>query len=547
MSEPRLAILRAERLRTRLDFGAALAFAAALAAASPTAGSIQAPPLERYARNLFNGGGIAATTDPVLVHVAEFAVLPNANGMPAYVQRLVDVPSVSRLFVGTERGMLYAVSYDGVTVSPFLDIARLVDMPPKRPKSGLGGLGGIAFHPQFADADAPGFGRFYTLLEVMDTKPKADFKPRRGSGDMFDTVLLEWTTSDPAAWVYNGGSPRELMRIEQPYIVHNGGAIAFQPNVASGTDGYGLLFIALGDGGGRGDPLRLAQDRNEVYGKLLRIDPLGSSSANGCYGIPADNPFAHDGRDDTLGEIYAYGLRNPSSFGWDVANGNLYVADIGAESVEELNLVRAGDNMGWPVWEGSFRVVRDRTLWHRWTRLREWAYIYVKGGVLRYPDPDIPRVVLTERRGDPAVRYPVVEYYHNDPILTVTTPFTAATGVVVCRECAVPQLNGKVIFGDLPSGEVFYFSADDLPTNGGAAAIRRILLTTDGPIDDEGDRPRRSQGKTLLELIRARNAAEGRKQANRADLRFGTSAAGDVFLLNKGDGVIRRLQPHAGR
>ena len=543
MSEERLAKIRTERLRAGRDFGAILAFAAALAAASPTAGSIQAPPLERPARNLFKEG-VAATTDPVLVHVAELAVLPDADGMPASVQRLVDVPSVGRLFVGTERGMLYAVSYDGVTVSPFLDIARLVEMPPKRPRSGRGELGGIAFHPQFADADAPGFGRFYTLLEVMDTKPKADFKPRRGSGDMFDTVLLEWTTSDPAAWVYNGGSPRELMRIEQPYITHNGGAIAFQPNVASGTDGYGLLFIALGDGGGRGDPLRLAQELNNVYGKLLRIDPLGSTSANGRYGIPADNPFARDGRDDTLHEIYAYGLRNPSSFGWDVANGNLYVADIGAESAEELNLVRAGDNLGWPVWEGSFRVVRDHTLRRRWTRLRKWAYIYVKGGVFRYLD--IPHVVLTERRGDPAVRYPVVEYDHIDPIFTVTRPYTAATGVVVCRECAVPQLNGKVIFGDLPSGEVFYFSADDLP-NGGAAAIRRILLTTDGPIDDEGDWPGRGQGKTLLELIRARNVAEGRKQANRADLRFGTSAAGDVFLLNKGDGVIRRLQPHAGR
>lgn len=549
MSEARLATLRATRRRGTADLGAVLAFAAALAVAVPAVGSIQAPPMERHAhRNLFEEG-ITAAADPLLVHVAEWAVLPEAHGMPAYAQCLVDVPGADRLFVATTHGMLYAVSYDGATVSPYLNIGRLFEIPPVLFKRGGNGeFAGLAFHPQFAEAGAPGFGKFYTLLEVVDSEPDADFAPRRGVRTRFDTVLLEWTTSDPTAWVYDGGSPRSVMRIEQPFLTGNGGAIAFQPGVAPGAAGYGLLYIALGDGGGRGDPLRLVQDLNSVYGKLLRIDPLeagsatASQAASGRYGVPADNPFAHDGRDDTLGEIYAYGLRNPNTFGWDVANGSLYVADIGGDWAEEINVVRAGDNLGWPVWEGSFRVVRDRGLWRRLTRLREWTRYFAGGRAeIEYPPPY--NVVLTGKRGDPALAYPVVEYDHIDPLWP--RPLTAVTGVVVCRECAVPRLDGKVIFGDLPSGEIFYFSADDLPT-GGPSAIRRVLLTTDSQVDGDGDAGRR-QGKTLLQLIRDKNAAEGREEARRADLRFGTSAAGDVFLLNKGDGVIRRLGPPAGR
>lgn len=496
-----------------------------------------------HTRDIFEDG-IAASVDPVLVRVTEFAVLPDEHGEPATAQRLVDVPSTGRLFVATERGMLYAVSYDGAIVSPYLDITLHLDLPvlSEAHRARQAGLRGVAFHPQFAEVNALGFGRFYTLLEVVDTKPEADFEPGRVSGDYFDTVLVEWTTSDPAAWVYDGGSPRELMRIEQPTRSHNGGAIAFRPDIASGTDGYGLLYIALGDGGGVS--VRLAQDLSYVYGKLLRIDPLGFNSANGRYGIPANNPFARDGRDDTLGEIYAYGLRNPNGFGWDVANGDLYVADIGNNMLDEINLVRAGDNLGWPVWEGSFRLAYRRALWCRWRILYGYAKHAIGG---KFEEGCVIRrwAVLTGKRGDPAVSFPVVEYDRIDELFP--RPLAAVTGVVVCRECAVSQLNGKVIFGDLPSGEVFYFSADDDLPNGGAAAIRRILLTTDGSIDDEGNRPRRSQGYTLLKLIQARNAAEGREQATRADLRFGTSAAGDVFLLNKGDGVIRRLQPHAGR
>ena len=220
---------------------------------------------------------------------------------------------------------------------------------------------------------------------------------------------------------------------------------------------------------------------------MLRIDPLGSNSANGQYGIPADNPFAADGDDGTLGEIYAYGVRNPQRFDWDITNGNLFVADIGEEVVEEISLVTAGANLGWNDWEGSFRFISRR------------------------------EVSLVDPRGEVGLTYPVAEYGQLDPLLQRDAA-AAVTGLVVYRDDAVPQLSDKVLFGDNPSGEVFYVSADDVP-DGGQDPIRRVLFNHDG------------ETKTLLQLIQEKNIAQGHGPTGRADLRFGTGPDGQIFLL----------------
>ena len=123
--------------------------------------------------------------------------------------------------------------------------------------------------------------------------------------------------------------------------------------------------------------------------------------------------------------------------------------------------------------------------------------------------------------------YPVAEYGQLDPLLQ---PSSAATGVVVYRHDAIPQLPNLLVFGDNPSGEVFFVQADELP-DGGQDSIRRILF-------DDGGAP-----KTLLQLVQEKNREQGRELATRADLRFGTGPAGQVFLLNKRDGVIRQLVP----
>ena len=124
--------------------------------------------------------------------------------------------------------------------------------------------------------------------------------------------------------------------------------------------------------------------------------------------------------------------------------------------------------------------------------------------------------------------YPVAEWDQTDPLLQ---PNSMATGVHVYRSTAIPQLNGRLIFGDGPSGEIFHVSADDLP-DGGQDAIRRILLTYAG-----------AEPQTLLELIQAKNRQQGKEPASRADLRLGSGPDGQLFLLNKADGTIRLLIP----
>ena len=439
---------------------------------------------------------IPRTEGVVTVGIEEFAALPDADGEAARMMLLVDEPGTGRLFVNDMRGIVYAVSYDGATVAEYLDL--------REPRWGLDveasrrerGFQSFALHPQFGVPGAPGYGKLYTYTDTSNTAPPADFLPG-GGGDAQDTILLEWTAGDAAAATYDGGPPRELLRVEQPFGNHNGGQLGFNPLAAPGDPDFGLLYVGSADGGSGGDPLDVSQNLASILGKMLRIDPLGSDSANGEYGIPADNPFAGDGDPGTLGEIYAYGVRNPQRFAWDVRNGNLFVADIGQNIVEEVSLVTAGANLGWNDWEGSFRFLSRRA------------------------------VSLVDPRGEPGLNYPVVEYGQLDPLLQRSS---AATGVVVYRDDAVPQLTDQLLFGDGPSGEVFYVSADDLP-DGGQDAMRRVLFRHDG------------ETRTFLQVIQETVVTQGREPATRADLRFGTGPEGQVFLLNKRDGVIRRLVP----
>jgi len=308
-------------------------------------------------------------------------------------------------------------------------------------------------------------------------------------------VLLEWTAKNPAAATYDGGAPRELLRIEQPFANHNGGHIMFKPLASANSPDFGLLYVGVADGGSGGDPMNMAQNLGLIFGKILRIDPLGKNSANGKYGIPASNPFAK-GKPGALGEIYAYGVRNPQRLFWDRKNGNMFMSDIGQNTVEEISPVTAGANLGWNVWEGSFRYMG-------------------RGGV----SPE-------NQRADRAVTYPVVEFGQVDPLLQ---PSSAAIGGLVYRDNKIKQLSNLLLFGDNPSGEIFYVSADNLP-KGGQSAIRRVLFNDNGAT------------KNLLQLIKEKNTAQGKMPATRADLRFG-EGNGQIFILNKRDGTIRLLVP----
>jgi glucose/arabinose dehydrogenase len=139
------------------------------------------------------------------------------------------------------------------------------------------------------------------------------------------------------------GQRRTLLRVPQPASNHNGGDVRVGPD--------GMLYVALGDGGGAGDPFRNGQDLRTLLGSVLRIDPTGASP----YAVPDDNPFVVRG--DARPEIYVYGLRNPWRFSFDRATGDLWIADVGQSAREEVNRLRpgeaAGANLGWNRMEGT--------------------------------------------------------------------------------------------------------------------------------------------------------------------------------------------------
>jgi hypothetical protein len=434
---------------------------------------------------------IPATEGAIRVSVAEFASLPDIDGVAARMMNLVNEPGTRRLFVNDMRGPLYSVSYDGKTVVRYVDINAATWGHPVQALGRERGFQSFAFHPQFGQAGTPGFGKFYTYTDTSNMTPSPDFVPSGGS-NTHDTVMLEWSAKTPSASTYDGGPPRELFRLRQPFANHNAGHMAFNPIAAPGSPEFGLLYIGVADGGSGGDPLNHAQNLGSAFGKLFRIDPLGSNSRNKKYGVPAGNPFVKN--PPALPEIYAYGVRNPQRFAWDPRNGNLFLADIGQNIVEEVSVVTAGANLGWNTWEGSYR------------------FMGAQG------------VALDNRRGDPKVTFPVVEYGQPDPLLQTQS---AANGVIVYRGSIQPIAN-LVLFTDMPSGEIFYFSADRLPA-GGQDPIRRVILRSAGA------------DKTMLQLIQEKNAAQGKKPATRSDLRLSLGPDNQVLLLNKGDGTIRQL------
>ncbi len=480
----------------RLKVIAALAVLAAFTGSVASAQAAQEPLPPGQTNNPFPQP-IVSSEGVIIVTLREFASLPDIDGVAARAMTLVDEPTTRRLFVSDMRGLLYVLTPDGLTVTPFLDL--------RDPKWGLAvqsqgrerGLQSVALHPQFAQAGAPGFGKFYTFTDLSNQTPAPDFRTPRDS-TTHDTALLEWTARTPASSIYDGEAPRELIRLRQPFQNHNGGAIAFNPTARAGSADFGLLYVSIADGGSGGDPMKQAQDLGSAFGKIFRIEPLGRNGRGGKYGVPAANPFVST--PDALPEIYAYGIRNAQRLGWDSRNGTMYLSDIGQNIVEEVSPVLAGANLGWNVWEGSYRFVSRRA------------------------------VITDSSRSDPKVTYPVVEWDQLDPVLLASNQ-SASVGVVVYRHSAVPQLTGRLLFGDMPSGELFHVSADQLP-KGGQDAIRRVLFVT-----APGSAPR-----TFLQIIQEKNAAQGKPAAQRADLRFDLTSAGQIFVLNKADGTIRVIE-----
>ncbi len=371
----------------------------------------------------------ADLTDPIPQPIAKGSIAielkPIATGLVS-PDRLIPAPDGSNeQFVVEQTGQIRVIQNGMLQSTPLLDMSSQI--VPLMPSYDERGLLGVAFDPGFTDPTSPGFHKFYTQ-STQPVNGTADFTVPMPPNTPFNaqTVIQEWTVSSQNPSVVDPNiPPREIMRIDKPEFNHNGGTIAFGPDKD--------LYIGLGDGGGANDvgvghnpTIGNAQDTSVALGKMLRIDVHGNNSANHQYGIPADNPFVHGGG---LPEIYADGLRNPYSFSFDKATGNLILGDVGQNNVEEIDRIVNGGNYGWHIKEGTF------------------LFNPVTGGV------------TANSPGSPAgLSDPLAEYDHGEGI--------AVIGGFVYHGSAIPQLDGKYVFGDLsrsfaaPEGRLFYADLD---------------------------------------------------------------------------------------
>jgi len=316
---------------------------------------------------------------------------------------LTAPPGDPRLFIVEQPGRIRIVRDGQLLPRPFLDLTdRVLD-------GGERGLLSVAFHPRYRDN---GF------LYVNYTDVNGDTRVERYH-----------VTGDPD--VADPGSGHLVLFVKQPYANHNGGLVLFGPD--------GKLYVGMGDGGGGGDPHGNGQNRAALLGKLLRLDV----DAGDPYSVPTDNPFV--GVRGARPEIWALGLRNPWRFCFDREASLLYIADVGQNHWEEIDVApagRGGLNYGWNVMEGN--------------------HCY--------------RAPLCDRDG---LQLPVLEYSHREGC--------SVTGGFVYRGSDLPELRGHYVYGDYCSGWVRSFRVQ----GGAAVDARRWNLGDVGQIMSFGEDARR--------------------------------------------------------
>jgi glucose/arabinose dehydrogenase len=389
------------------------------------------------------GSAIADHILPAIEH-GDIAVRlrPVATGMAAPLYGISPPGDTSRLFVLEQNGLVRLLVNDVLQPGSALNLqSRVQQAPvgtgPMNPGNANDerGLLGLAFHPDFFDDSKPGYRTLYTYTSEGLVGPDTVANPvtfavpneptQPASILNYVNVVSEYKMTTTTSNVIDPASRRVVFTIGKDQGNHNGGTIAF------GTDGY--LYLATGDGGGSNDRGRAHREPNgnaqvitegNVLGKMLRIDPLhplatptslDAPSANGQYRIPATNPFQTG---DQVKEIYAYGLRNPYRFAFDTANGQLILADVGQNNIEEINRIELGKNYGWAIKEGTYMFNRTN-------------------GTIGANSPGSPAELTDPISGTTGT----LQYDHGDGI--------SVTGGFVYRGTAIPELVGKYVFGDL--------------------------------------------------------------------------------------------------
>ena len=429
----------------------------------------------------------------IAVELVDFAAPPRTSAKRPYahLNTLFHAgDGTRRLFTNDARGKLWQIDAKTGTARLVLDVAAARAGRFVQDTSQMG-LRSFAFHPDFGKADRPGHLKLYTLVTEAVAAPAPGAPLFDGPFQaIFHDVLLEWTARSAGALTVDPGSARELLRIAQYKTDHNADQVVFNLKAKSPDHpDYGKLYFGVGDGGNvlsHSDPFDQAQDGGQALGKIFRIDPLEQPDGS-PYGIPKDNPFI--GRKGYLGEVWALGLRHPQNISFDLQGSRdlMLISDIGQSQIEEINIGRKGANYGWPAREGTF--VTDR----------------------------LNAQVLYPRPADDATygyTYPVAQYDHGEG--------RAVTGGYVYHNGPVKALRGHYLFGDIVSGRVFHVPYWKL-WNGQQATVRELTLKRGGA------------ETTLLGLVGA--------PSRRVDLRFGQDERGEVYLLTKQDGKIRKMRP----
>jgi mono/diheme cytochrome c family protein/glucose/arabinose dehydrogenase len=519
--------------------GAALIGALTLALAGAGPRAVQ-PPSPRLALELQDYAALPITADNTN---------DNTRAQLARVNFLRDEPGGRRFFVNDLNGPLYILDKQTKAFTTYLDFNGAGGRPGLFPKftferNFATGLTSFLFDPDYLRN-----GVFYTL-HVEDPSASAPAPPKAGVVAGLDltgytttaavvtptvngriereVVLVEWKDRNPSNSAFEG-TARELLRLQHPLPIHPLGEMTFNPSARPGEADWRVMYLGAGDAGSgeQRDSRRLNPQRlDTLVGKILRIVPdlqahtkTSTVSENGRYRIPNDNPFS--AVDGARKEIWAYGLRNPHRLIWDVdparpRTPTLLAFNIGLVSWETVVAIHKGANYGYPLREGTQSMSSSNGM-----------------GPLPADDTIPVQISDTVTRGSTRPTYPVLQYPH-----TRDAGGDAIANGFVYRGALIPALRDKLLFGDITTGRIWYANRAELlaADDGHPATVAPIHeMDTDlRRLTEAKFRERGGKGETLpgMSMLAGRG---------RVDMRFAVDNAGELYILTKADGMIRKV------
>ena len=498
----------------------------------------------------------APSTPRKTLELADFVKMPITGdprgeltrGLLSRVNFMREEPGGRRFFVNDLNGPLYILDKNTKQFTTYLDFNGLAGRPGLFQK--------LTFERNFAtglitflfDPDYARNGVFYTI-HMEDPTTDAPAEPKAGVVPGLDVsgykttqagvtwvapgavinrevVMIEWTDRNTANATFEG-TARELLRVQLASPIHPLGEMTFNPAARRGDPDWRVMYVGSGDSGSgeQRDIRRMNPQRMDTWsGKILRIIPdlrehtaTSTVSENGRYRVPNDNPFVS--MEGAKKEIWAAGLRNPDRLVWDVdparpREPRLIAFNIGLTGWETMVIVKKGANYGYSLREGPQAMTLQ--------------------GMGPVPADDTIPVQITDTiaRGTVKPTYPVIAYPH------AGAGGDAIAGGFIYRGTRIPALKGKLLFGDITTGRIWYaemadvLRADDsdpeslAPIHELDAGLRKIV--------EETYRSRGGLGETLPGAA----AVSGR---GRVDLRFAEDSAGELYLLTKSDGMIRQV------